>query len=119
MKIRYLVDENLSARVVATIHRHYPALDALRIGDTGAPVFGTLDPDLLRWRETNQRVFVTDNRKSMPGHTADHILAGGHHWGIFMVRKDARLRLLADVLYVYWDVTDAQQWIDSTEWLPI
>jgi hypothetical protein len=29
MKVRYLVDENLSARVVATIQRHYPALDVL------------------------------------------------------------------------------------------
>jgi len=56
MKIRYLVDENLSARVVTTIQRHYPALDVLRVGDTGAPAFGTLDPDLLRWLETHQRV---------------------------------------------------------------
>ncbi|HEY3229613.1 MAG TPA: hypothetical protein VGJ87_10350 [Roseiflexaceae bacterium] len=45
MKIRYLLDENLSARVVATIQRHYPALDVLRVGDPGAPAFGTLDYD--------------------------------------------------------------------------
>ena len=119
MKIRYLVDENLSSRVVATIQRHYPALDVLRVGDADAPAFGTLDPDLLRWLETHQRVLVTDNRKSMPGHVADHIADGGQHWGIFMVSKDVPLRTLADTLYVYWDVTDAEQWIDSMEWLPI
>src|SRR6266487_6465990 len=115
MKIRYLLDENLSARVVATIQRHYPALDVLRVGDPGAPAFGTLDPDLLSWLEIHQRVLVTDNRKSMPGHISDHVAGGGHHWGIFMVRKDAPLRTLADMLYVYWDVTDAEQWMDSTE----
>jgi hypothetical protein len=119
MKIRYLVDENLSARAVATIQRHYPALDVLRVGDVGAPAFGTPDPELLRWLELHQRVLVTDNRKSMPGHSADHILAGGHHWGIFMVHKDAPLRTLADTLYVYWEVTDAEQWMDVTEWLPV
>ena len=54
MKIRYLVDENLSARVVATIQRHYPELAVLRVGDAGAPAFGTLDPDLLGWLEINQ-----------------------------------------------------------------
>jgi hypothetical protein len=119
MKIRYLVDENLSARVVATIQRHYPQLAVLRVGDPGAPAFGTLDPDILHWLEINQRVLVTDNRKSMPGHIADHIAAGGRHWGIFMVRKDAPLRTLADTLYVYWDVTDAEQWTNQMEWLPV
>jgi hypothetical protein len=119
MKIHYLVDENLSARAVATIQRHYPALDVLRVGDAGAPAFGTLDPDLLRWLETHQRVLVTDNRKSMPGHIAVHAQSGHHHCCVFMVRKDAPLRTLADTRYVYWDVTDAEQWIDSTEWLPI
>jgi hypothetical protein len=119
MKIRYLVDENLSSRIVATIQRHYPELDVLRVGDAGAPIFGTLDLDLLRWLDLHQRVLVTDNRKSMPGHIADHIAAGGHHWGIFMVHKNAPLRTLADTLYVYWDVTDAEQWMDVMEWLPV
>jgi hypothetical protein len=36
-----------------------------------------------------------------------------------MVRKDAPLRTLADTLYVYWDATDAEQWMDLTEWLPV
>jgi hypothetical protein len=45
MKIRYLVGENLSAWVVATIQRHYPQLDVLRVGDAGAPALGTLDLD--------------------------------------------------------------------------
>lgn len=116
MKLRYLLDENLSVRALATLQRHYPALDVLRVGDPGAPVLGTLDPDLLRWLEINQRVLVTDNRKSMPRHVADQTAAGSHH---FLVRKDAPLRALADALAVYWEITEAEQWIDATEWLPV
>lgn len=119
MKLRFLLDENLSPRVVSTIRRHYPELDVLRVGDEGAPALGTLDPDLLRWLEQHERVLVTDNRKSMPGHIADHFEAGGHHWGVFQVIQDAPLRVLADSLYVYWDVTEAEQWIDLTEWLAV
>jgi hypothetical protein len=119
MKIRYLLDENLSPRFSLTIRRHYPDLDVLRVGDGGAPALGTLDPDILRWLEIHQRVLVTDNRKSLPAHIADHIANGGHHWGIFQARKNTPLLLLAEALYVYWSVTDAEQWMDLTEWLPV
>lgn len=119
MKLRYLLDENLSRRVALTIRRHYPELDALRVGDEGTPAFGTLDPDILIWLEENQRTLVTDNRKSMPGHLVDHHAAGRHHWGLFLVSKDAPLRALDDTLYVYWDVSEAEQWVDLVEWLPV
>jgi hypothetical protein len=39
--------------------------------------------------------------------------------GIFLVRKNIPLRSLADALYVYWDVTEAEQWIDLIEWLAV
>ena len=94
-------------------------MSPLWVGDAGAPAFGTLDPDLWRWLEVHQRVLVTDNRKSMPRHIADHTAAGGRHWGIFLVRKDVSLRALADTLYIYWDITNAEQWRDLTDWLPI
>lgn len=119
MKLRFLLDENLSPRVISTIQRHYPGLDVLRVGDEGAPALSILDPDLLHWLEQNGRILVTDNRKSMPGHLADHLAAGNHHWGVFLVRKDAPLRLLAEVLFVYWEVTEAEQWVDLIEWLPV
>ncbi|MBP1466272.1 DUF5615 family PIN-like protein [Candidatus Chloroploca sp. M-50] len=119
MKIRYLLDENLSPRVKLTILRHYPELDVLRVGDEDAPALGTLDPDMLDWLDVYQRVLVTDNRKSIPGHIADHFAAGKHHWGIFLVRKRTSLLLLAEALYVYWSTTEATQWRDVTEWLPV
>lgn len=119
MKLRYLLDENLSQRVALTIRRHYFELDVLRVGDEGAPAFGTLDPEILIWLEENQRTLVTDNRKSMPGHLVDHYAAGRHHWGLFLVSKNAPLRVLADALYMYWDASEAEQWADLVEWLPV
>lgn len=119
MKLRYLLDENLSPRITLTIRRHYPDLDVLRVGDEGAPALGTLDPAILHWLELNQRTLVTDNRKSLPGHIANHLAAGGHHWGVFQVRKNTPLLPLAEALYIYWSVTEAEEWRDLTEWLPV
>ncbi len=80
---------------------------------------GTLDPEILHWVEAHQRTFVTDNRKSLPGHIADHLASGGHHWGIFQVRKHAPLLRLAEILHLYWSVTEAEEWIDVMEWLSV
>ncbi|MHC5671974.1 hypothetical protein [Nostoc sp.] len=55
-----------------------PAIDILHVGDAEAPPFGTLDPDILRYMKLSQRILVTDNRKSMPEHLAEHWRDGGH-----------------------------------------
>jgi hypothetical protein len=119
VKLRFLIDENLSPRLKTTLNRHYPQIDVLRVGDEGAPPLETLDPDILRYLETAQRVLITDNRASMPVHLADHAAVGGRHWGIFEVRKDAPLGSLAELIYLYWEVTEAEEWIDRVEWLHV
>jgi hypothetical protein len=98
VKLRFLIDENLSLRLKTTLHRHYPMIDVMRVGDGGAPPIGTLDPDILRFLEAEQRVLITDNRANMPAHLADHAADGRRHWGIFEVRKDAPLGALAELI---------------------
>lgn len=117
MKLRYLIDENLSPRLKSAIRRLEPFVDVLRVGDQGAPPLGTLDPDVLVYLTVTHRLLVTDNRKSMPKHLADHAAAGFQHWGIFVVRKDAPIGALADELYLYWEASEAEEWTDRMEWL--
>jgi hypothetical protein len=119
VKLRFLIDENLSLRLKTTLNRHYPAIDVVRIGDAGAPSIGTLDPAILQYLEAEQRALITDNRASMPLHLADHAANGGRHWGIFEVRKDAPLGALAELIALYWEASEAEEWIDRVEWLDI
>ena len=72
MKVRFLLDENLSTRLKVAVLRLNPAIDILRVGDPNAPQLGTLDPDILRYLELSQRLLVTDNRTSMPEHMEVH-----------------------------------------------
>ena len=119
MKIRYLFDENLDPRFVRTMQRHYPEIDVLRVGDSDAPAFGMSDPDILVVLEEHYRILVTDNRKSMPGHVQAHWQAGRHHWGIFVVDKSIAYKRLADALFVYWDASELEDWIDQMEWIAV
>ena len=119
MKLRFLIDENLSPRLKLALNRHYPQIDVVRIGDGGASALGTLDPEILRYLETSQRTLITDNRESMPMHIGAHVAAGGMYWGIFEVRKDAPLSQLTELIYLYWEATEAEEWIDRVEWLAV
>ncbi|MCC5618192.1 DUF5615 family PIN-like protein [Nostoc sp. CHAB 5836] len=78
MKVRFLLDENLSPKLKTSVLRLNPAIDILRVGDSEAPLLGTLDPDILRYLELSQRMLITDNRKSMPEHLEEHWGDGGH-----------------------------------------
>ena len=80
MRVRFLIDEDLSPDYVRELRRYDAALDVLRVGDVGAPPFSTLDPDILLYCEREQRALVTENRSTMPGHEADHFAASHHHW---------------------------------------
>lgn len=68
MKVRFLLDENLTPRLKTAVLRLNPKIDIVRIGDPNTLPLGSLDPEVLLYLERSQRILVTDNRTSMPGH---------------------------------------------------
>lgn len=72
MKPRFLLDVNLSPSIAIEVRRHDPRIDIVHVGDSGAPVLNTRDPDILAFCERERQIPVTKNRKSMPSHVAEH-----------------------------------------------
>ena len=118
MKIRYLIDENLSPDIKSALARFDASIDVIRIGDVTAPTFGTLDPEILLFLERSQRLLVTNNRKSFPVHIQRHHAAGRHHSGIALVRRGTSRRRLIDELCLMWAAVEAEEWIDRIDWIP-
>lgn len=118
MKVRFLLDENLSPRLKVALLRLNPAIDVRRVGDPDAPPLGTPDPDVLHHLDLFQRILVTDNRKSMPEHLEAHWASGGHIWGLFWVRSKIPIGQLAQELLLVWETTEAEEWIDRLDWIP-
>jgi len=119
VKVRFLLDENLSPKLKTSVLRLNPAIDILRVGDAEAPPLGTLDPDILRYLELSQRILVTDNRKSMPEHLEEHWGDGGHIWGLVWLRSSGNLSIWAETIYLIWEATEAEEWIDKLDWIPL
>jgi hypothetical protein len=92
MPLRYLLDENLrGGGLWNAIQQHnafglYP-VDAVRVGDPPDLPCGTPDADLPLWAERERRVLVTRDWHTMPGQLTQHLQAGNHLAGVFLIRK--------------------------------
>jgi hypothetical protein len=83
--LRYLLDENVDPVLWRALKRQAPEMAVWRVGAPGGPPKGMLDPDILLWCAANGFVLVTNNRKSMPVHLSEHLAAGRHVPGIFIL----------------------------------
>jgi len=118
MKVRFLLDENESPRLRTALLRFDPGIDVLRVGDPDSPALGTSDPDLLHYLQVSQRVLVTSNRVSMPAHIQAHWASGGHLWGVLWIRRGTPMGQIARELFLVWQASNADEWIDRLDWIP-
>ncbi len=118
MKIRYLLDENISPKLKTALLRLNSEIDVLRIGDKDSPPLGTSDPDVLKYLEISRRILVTSNRKSMPAHIESFKSRGGQLFGLLWVRPGTPVRILAEELFLIWEASESEEWIFRTEWIP-
>ena len=112
------MDENLSPDLKQSLLNLNPALNILRVGEPDAPPLGTLDPEILDYVESSQRLLVTNNRRSMPKHLQDHWAKGGHIWGLLWLRPSANLKIWVEELSLIWEASEAEEWLDRVDWIP-
>lgn len=118
MKVRFLLDENLSPRLKIAVQRLESGIDIVRVGDSNVLPFGTLDPQVLQYLQLSQRILVTDNRRSMPDHLETHWQQEGRIWGLLWIRPRTPIGQLAEFLSLIWQTTEAEEWINRVEWIP-
>ncbi len=117
--IQYLLDENLGPHWRKRFLRRNPTLVVRRIGDPGVPPLQSGDPPILDWCELNGFSLVTKNRKSMPVHLANHLAAGKHVPGIFMLTASLTTDQVLEELILIAGASLENEWRDGIWYLPI
>ena len=117
--INFLMDEHVPPLYRAQLLRREQSLTVWRIGDEGALPKGTPDPVLLCWCEENDFVLITNNRKTMPRHLADHLAAGRHVPGILILNLDAPIGLALDDLILIATASQPQEFLDRIAYVPL
>ena len=115
----FLVDENLPPVIAVQVRQHEPRIQATAVGQPGAPIRGTADPQLLRWIEENDCLLVTNNRASMPGHLRDHLAAGRHIPGILITPFPLDIGALLEELILIWGASLPDEFQDQIVHLPL
>src|SRR6266849_4550298 len=101
-KPRFLIDEDTPGFLAEALRQKEPAIDVIRVGDLGAPSFGTQDSDLLIAAENLGRVLITNDRNTMPGHLIDHFAAGRHTAGVMLLRRGFSVGRIVQEIVIHW-----------------
>lgn len=89
------------------------------IGDGVGPARGTFDPQILIWCEAQRSVLITDNRRSMPRHLADHVREGRSVPGIFSINLSMSVAQLGEHLIFIAQVSFPDEYRNSIWFLPL
>jgi hypothetical protein len=120
--VRFLVDEQLRGQLWHALAWHnlrgaYP-LDVVRVGDPADLPQGTTDPDVLVWAEREGRILVSADRRTLLGHFTDHLRAGRHSPGLFLLRPLSSLPQIVDFLVAVAYASEASEWVDVWRYIP-
>jgi hypothetical protein len=122
MPLRFLLDEHLRGLLWRAILRHNAAghhpLDVLRVGDPADLPLGTLDPALLLWIEREQRILLTLDHDTMPGHLTDHLQQGHHVLGIFIIKRQSSIPDVVDYLVLAAHAGNPDDYRDQVNFIP-
>jgi hypothetical protein len=98
MPLAYLLDENQRGLLWRYIQRHNLTrdlpIDAIRVGDAPDLPLSSDDRAVLLWAERENRILVSQDRKTLAKHLSAHLAAGHRSPGIFQVRSTSLQFLL-------------------------
>jgi Domain of unknown function (DUF5615) len=118
-RIRYLLDEDTPHAIRDQLLGREPDIEVLAVGGEMAPAIGTLDPQLLQWIEREGFVLVSRNRRTLPRHLREHLEAGGHVPGIFLLRRQSSLGQIIDDLILIRAAGRPDEYVDQLVYLPL
>lgn len=119
MTLKYLFDENVDPEYVRQLRRQNLELVVRMVGEPATPARGTLDPEILDWCEIKGFILVTNNRRSMPVHLADHFAQGRHVPGIFILNANLSIGRNLNELIMIAGASFENEYEDRIEYLPL
>jgi hypothetical protein len=114
--IGFLTDEDFNGRIVRGLFLQKSDLDLVRVQDVN--LMGKSDDAVLEWANDNNRLLLTHDRRTMPGHARDRLAAGGHVPGIFIVDDLAPIGACIEDIVLVAECSEQDEWRDQIHYLP-
>lgn len=117
MKVRFLADADLNKAIVTGVLRREPSLDFLAAHAAG--LRGMKDREVLALAAEEQRVLVSHDVGTMPRHFQEFLDAGKRCSGVFLIPQSLDIGVAIQELVLIWLISEASEWNQRLEWLPL
>jgi predicted nuclease of predicted toxin-antitoxin system len=116
MKPRFQADADLNEEIVAGVVRREPGLDFQTAAE--AALRGLSDHEVLARAAAENRILVTHDRRTMPGHFARFILTQTSP-GVFILSQKVSVRTAIEELLLVWVASEHEEWTNRIVDLPL
>jgi hypothetical protein len=120
--LAFLLDEHLRGDLWDLIRDHNRSspftIDAVRIGDPPDLPLGTKDPQIILWAEANNRIILSLDFRTMPGHFNDHMAAGRHSPGVALLKPSADGQEIVSYLELAAHAAEPYEFADMVRVIP-
>lgn len=116
MKVRFLGDANFNQRIVAGLLLREPGID-FALPQAMIPE-RMKDPDVLDLAHLSGRIVVSHDVTTMP-HWFRECVVERSCAGLIVIPERVPIRDAIEDLLVIWHATEAEEWMNRIEWLPL
>lgn len=115
--IRFLLDENFNGKIARGLRARQPDVDMIRVQDT--ELSGADDPALLEWAAKEGRILLTHDLDTMTKYANERIAQGLPLAGVIFVRDTLPVAKVIDDLLAILGASEASEWENRTDFLPL
>ena len=116
MKVRFQADADLNLVIVQATLRREQRIDFRTARAAG--LSGLHDRDVLALAAQAGRLLITHDRKTMPRHFAECIMQKTSS-GVIVIPQKLSIRVAVDDLLLIWEASEAEEWINRIQSLPL
>jgi hypothetical protein len=115
-KLKFQADADLDGRLIRGLARAYCEIDIRTSASAGLP--GLNDLTVLRIAADSQRILVSQDRRTMPGHFAQFIQTQQSS-GLIILKAATPMSTAIEELALIWSASTSEEWINRLLWIPL
>jgi len=115
--LRLLSDEGFHGDVVSGVRLRYPEVDLVRSQDIG--LLGQKDPEVLAWAAAQDRILLTNDRRTMIAFAHNRVAQGLAMPGVFVLRPGTSIADAIEAVAMVALASDPADWANEVHWLPL
>jgi len=113
----FQADADVDARIVEGVLRREPSIDFQSYHEAFED--GTADSEILQHAASENRILVSHDVTTMPGHFARFVEHEGASPGVLLIKQTVPISIAIEELIMIWTASDHDEWRDRITWLPL